>query len=80
MDERLQAVLWVMGQSAPAQRHGDVTDATRFDQLENPALERAEFVMAVEQHYRIEVPDSAYASAETIGQLAEIIAKRLPRP
>ncbi len=54
-----------------------ITETTRLDELGIDSLLRVELTALLETRFRISLPESAIAEAQTVGELAELLAERL---
>lgn len=51
----------------------DVTPEATLVELQLDSLEEVELVMAIEEHFGIEVPDDPWPDLRTVGQIAAMI-------
>jgi len=54
-----------------------ITETTHLDELGIDSLLRVELTALLETRFRISLPESAIAEAQTVGELAELLAERL---
>lgn len=55
----------------------NITETTRLDELGIDSLLRVELTALLETRFRVSLPESAIAEAQTVGELAELLAERL---
>ena len=55
-----------------------ITDETTFQDLGADSLDQVELVMAIEEEFRIEIPDDAAEKLRTFGDLKRYVGQRLP--
>lgn len=55
-----------------------ITPASKFKELNLDSLDIVEVLMTLETEFKIELEDSEYESLHSVGELAELITKKLP--
>jgi acyl carrier protein len=78
-DEVRKGVLAELLRIAPELEEGEVAPAKRLrDQVDLDSMDWLNFLVALHERFRVEIPESDYAKLATLDQVVDYLAARAP--